>query len=135
MKFDYTKQPIHPGTQIWFAAQDDNGITIKAGRIIGQKDNDDCASDLISAEICGEKTGDYLVESSDKDDGRLFLNRDEIFLSLKECLKEYNLIKFCEINLGDGVKVRDCAIATDIEEAIKTLKEKYPEATYIEEVK
>lgn len=119
MAFDYRKQKQGPGRgdQIWFATQDDEGITIKAGRLIGYKDED------------------YLVESSDKDDAdELVLKEDEIFKSLKGCLKKYNLIKYCEIYLGSEVKVRDYAIANDIEAAIDILKKKYPEATFIREV-
>lgn len=117
MTFDYRLQ--RKGEQIWFASQDGNGITIKAGRIIS----------------FNKTSGNYVVESSDKDDDdELVLKEDEIFSSVKSCLKKYNLIKFCEVFLGGGVKVRDYAIANDIEEAIETLKEKYPEATSIREV-
>ena len=117
MKFDYTKQnKFVLDTQVWFASQDNNGITINAGKIVG---------------YVGEDLDHYRVLSNEEE---FELEEGQLFLSLKECLKEYNLIKFCEINLGGGVKVRDCAIATDIEEAIKTLKEKYPEATSIREV-
>lgn len=117
MKFDYTKQHTFSfDTQIWFASQDNNGITINAGKIVG---------------YVGEYLDRYRVLSNEEE---FELEESQLFKSLKECLKKYNLIKYCEIYLGGGVKVRDCAIATDIEEAIKTLKEKYPEATSIREV-
>lgn len=116
MKFDYTKQPIPLDTQVWFVSQDDNGITINAGKIVG---------------YVGEDLDRYRVLSNEEE---FELEKGQLFTSLKGCLKKYNLIKFCEIDLGGGVKVRDCVIATDMEKAIGTLKEKYPEATSIREV-
>lgn len=116
MKFDYTKQPIPLDTQVWFVSQDDNGITINAGKIVG---------------YVGEDLDRYRVLSNEEE---FELEKGQLFTSESDVMSANNLRLFSLAGSCGFHSYYDELIAPNLESAIKIFKKKYPEASDIKEV-
>lgn len=116
--FKYYLQPKHLelGTQIWFTSQDEYGIIIKTGKIVGFIDEDhDC----------------YRVLSNDEE---FELKDKQVYTSESDVMHANNIQLFeLEGFINRIASIGDTIFAPNLESAKEIFKKKYPEVISIRE--